>query len=42
VRSIGASVPVDRFRLDRSLWVSLRAWGATAHPTRGRVPDRRH
>ncbi|UOK72457.1 GNAT family N-acetyltransferase [Ancylobacter polymorphus] len=29
VRAIGASVPVDRFRLERRLWTSLRAWGAT-------------
>jgi RimJ/RimL family protein N-acetyltransferase len=42
VRSIGASVPVDRFRLERGLWASLRAWGASAHPTRGRVPDMHH
>ncbi|MCK0206616.1 GNAT family N-acetyltransferase [Starkeya koreensis] len=32
VRAIGASVPVDRFRLERRLWTSLRAWGATKPP----------
>ncbi|MDR6952359.1 RimJ/RimL family protein N-acetyltransferase [Ancylobacter sp. 3268] len=34
VRAIGASVPVDRFRLEKRLWASLRSWGATASPTR--------
>ncbi|MDQ0513250.1 GNAT family N-acetyltransferase [Ancylobacter amanitiformis] len=41
VRALGASVPVDRFRLERRLWTSLRAWGATAHPTRHDI-DMRH
>ncbi|NJO54810.1 MAG: GNAT family N-acetyltransferase [Bacteroidales bacterium] len=27
VKALGASVPVDRFRLDRKTWASLRAWG---------------
>lgn len=27
IRSLGASVPVDKFRLDRKTWASLRAWG---------------
>ena len=27
VRALGTSVPVDRFRLDRRLWASLRSWG---------------
>jgi RimJ/RimL family protein N-acetyltransferase len=27
VRALGSSVPVDRFRLDRSLWASLKDWG---------------
>ena len=35
VRAIGASVPVDRFRLEKRMWASLRAWGASAHPTQG-------
>jgi RimJ/RimL family protein N-acetyltransferase len=30
-RSLNASVPIDRFRLDRGLWDSLKRWGA---PTR--------
>ncbi|WP_029355066.1 GNAT family N-acetyltransferase [Bosea sp. 117] len=34
VRALSASVPVDRFRLERRLWASLRAWGASAHPVR--------
>lgn len=41
VRALGASVPVDRFRLERRLWSSLRAWGASAHPTRHDI-DTRH
>jgi len=34
VRALGASVPSDRFRLERRTWASLRAWGKT------RLPDR--
>ena len=37
VRALSASVPVDRFRLERRIWASLRAWGATAHPNRART-----
>lgn len=40
VRAIGASVPVDRFRLERRLWSSLRAWGASAHPLRHEIGTR--
>jgi RimJ/RimL family protein N-acetyltransferase len=29
VRALGSSVPVDRFRLDRRLWASLKSWGKT-------------
>jgi RimJ/RimL family protein N-acetyltransferase len=29
VRALGSSVPVDRFRLDRGLWASLKSWGKT-------------
>ena len=28
--AIRSSAPIDRFRLDRSLWASLKSWGATA------------
>jgi RimJ/RimL family protein N-acetyltransferase len=28
IRAIASSAPVDRFRLDRSLWASLKRWGA--------------
>jgi RimJ/RimL family protein N-acetyltransferase len=27
VRALGSSVPIDRFRLDRGLWTSLKSWG---------------
>ncbi len=27
IRAIKSAAPVDRFRLDRSLWASLKAWG---------------
>ena len=27
IRAIASSAPVDRFRLDRRLWASLKAWG---------------
>lgn len=32
VRSLKASVPVDRFRLDRRTWEALRAWGRSRLP----------
>lgn len=28
VRAINSAAPADRFRLDRGLWASLKAWGA--------------
>ncbi len=34
VRALSASVPVDRFQLDRRTWASLRAWGSSALPRR--------
>jgi RimJ/RimL family protein N-acetyltransferase len=37
VRTLGASVPSDRFRLDRRTWVALRAWGKTRLPVRKRA-----
>jgi RimJ/RimL family protein N-acetyltransferase len=27
-RSINSSAPVDRFRLERGIWASLKSWGA--------------
>lgn len=27
-RALASSVPVDRFRLERSIWASLKSWGA--------------
>ncbi len=27
IRAINSAAPVDRFRLDRGLWLSLKAWG---------------
>ena len=32
VRALGASVPADRFRLERRIWSSLRAWGKSEMP----------
>lgn len=29
IRAIKSSAPLDRFRLDRGLWASLKAWGRT-------------
>ena len=29
IRAISSSAPIDRFRLDRGLWASLKSWGAT-------------
>ena len=37
VRALRASVPSDRFRLDRRTWASLRAWGKTRLPVRKKV-----
>jgi RimJ/RimL family protein N-acetyltransferase len=28
IRAINSAAPIDRFRLDRGLWASLKAWGA--------------
>jgi hypothetical protein len=27
IHAIASSAPVDRFRLDRGLWSSLKSWG---------------
>jgi len=27
IRAINSAAPVDRFRLDGGLWLSLKAWG---------------
>ena len=32
-RALGSSVPIDRFRLDRGLWASLKSWGTAKHLT---------
>jgi RimJ/RimL family protein N-acetyltransferase len=29
IRALGSSAPLDRFRLDRGLWASLKSWGRT-------------
>ena len=29
IRSIGSSAPIDRFRLERSIWSALKNWGET-------------
>jgi RimJ/RimL family protein N-acetyltransferase len=41
IRAIASSAPVDRFRLDRSLWASLRSWGAGTSMNEAVVPTRR-
>jgi len=28
IRALASSAPVDRFRLDRGIWSSLKSWGA--------------
>jgi RimJ/RimL family protein N-acetyltransferase len=33
IRAIASSAPVDRFRLDRNLWASLRTWGKASRVT---------
>lgn len=37
VRALRASVPSDRFRLERRTWASLRAWGKTRLPSRRKI-----
>jgi RimJ/RimL family protein N-acetyltransferase len=27
IRALNSSAPIDRFRLDRRLWASLKSWG---------------
>jgi hypothetical protein len=29
MKALGSSTPVDRFRLDRHVWSSLKNWGPT-------------
>lgn len=29
IRALGSSAPIDRFRLDRGIWASLKSWGPT-------------
>jgi RimJ/RimL family protein N-acetyltransferase len=29
IRALASSAPIDRFRLDRGLWASLKSWGRT-------------
>ena len=31
IRAIASSAPIDRFRLDRRLWASLKSWGGVTH-----------
>ncbi len=31
IRSIASSAPIDRFRLDRGIWASLKSWGKAKH-----------
>jgi RimJ/RimL family protein N-acetyltransferase len=38
IRALKSSAPVDCFRLDRGLWVSLRSWGSTERIARGQRP----
>jgi RimJ/RimL family protein N-acetyltransferase len=28
IRALNSSAPIDRFRLDRRLWSSLKSWGS--------------
>jgi RimJ/RimL family protein N-acetyltransferase len=33
IRALKSSAPIDRFRLDRGLWASLKSWGKTCATT---------
>ena len=37
IRALASSAPIDRFRLDRGLWASLKSWGAANGWRDGRV-----
>jgi RimJ/RimL family protein N-acetyltransferase len=43
IRAISSSAPIDRFRLERSIWASLKSWGAErgSRTTRRGVPQGR-
>ena len=28
IRALASSAPIDRFRLERGIWASLKSWGA--------------
>jgi RimJ/RimL family protein N-acetyltransferase len=36
IRAIASSAPIDRFRLDRGIWASLKSWGGASTPVRRR------
>jgi len=38
IRAIASSAPVDRFRLDRGLWASLKSWGRSGQGRLARSP----
>jgi RimJ/RimL family protein N-acetyltransferase len=46
IRALGSSAPIDRFRLDRGLWASLKNWGrvgrANEEQTMTLTPSVRH
>jgi RimJ/RimL family protein N-acetyltransferase len=31
IRALNSSAPLDRFRLERAIWASLKSWGPTRH-----------
>ena len=33
IRALGSSAPIDRFRLERGIWVSLKSWGRVRRAT---------
>ena len=37
IRAIASSAPIDRFRLDRGLWASLKTWGQAKHQAKRAV-----
>ncbi len=41
IRSLGASVPADSFRLTKNTWTALRSWGRTSLPNRVVVMERK-
>ncbi len=39
IRALASSAPIDRFRLDRAIWASLKSWGEMRRVSHTSVPE---